>query len=61
MDNDIAVIDHDPTVAGVTLLFRLPFVLLAGIVNDRIRKRIQHAIAGACTNDEVISKRGNAF
>ncbi len=59
MDNHIAVIHHDPTLAGVALFFAFFAMRCAHGFQRRIRQRVQHAVAGAGTQDEVIGKGCN--
>ena len=56
MDNHVAIIHNDP--AGIGCPFDAAFfvVLLARFVIDTVRKRVQHAVAGAGADDEIIGK-----
>ena len=57
MDNHISVINNDPAIAGESLLFSLFIMFGADVFNGGFGERIQHAVAGAGTNDEVVGKR----
>lgn len=59
MDNHITEIHDHPAVAGETLFFAPHFMLFAHVVMDGICERIDHAVAGACADDEIISKRND--
>lgn len=61
MDDNIAVIHDHPAIAGVALFLGFLFEFLADIVNSGIGERIEHAVAGAGADDEIIGKRCNAF
>ena len=61
MYNDIAIVHDHPAIAGKPLLSSLFFVFFSDVVNDGIRKRIDHAVTGAGTDNEIVGKRDNAF
>jgi hypothetical protein len=60
MHNNIAIIHNYPPITGKALLLSLFFIFGLNIFNGCIRKRIDHAVAGAGTNNEIVSK-GNDF
>ena len=59
MDNHVTIIHNDP--AGIGCPFDATFfvVLLARFVIDTVRKRVQHAVAGAGADHKVIGKGGD--
>lgn len=61
MDNHIAIIHDNPAVSGVPLFFGFLFELLANIVDGTAGERVEHSVAGAGTNDEIIGEGGYAF
>lgn len=56
VEDDIAKIHNDPAVAGEALLFALFLVFGADVFNDRFCEGVDHAVAGAGTNNEIIGK-----
>jgi hypothetical protein len=56
MDDHIAKVHDEPAVAGEAFLFALLAVPLPYIFHHGIREGIQHAVAGAGADDEVICK-----
>ncbi len=61
MDYHAAEIHDLPAVAGQAFLFAFAAMLLAYFLDDTIRKRVEHAVAGACADDEIISKGHYVF
>lgn len=61
MRDHIAVIHDYPAVAGETLLFALFLMLDADIFNDGFREGVDHAVAGAGADDEIVGKRNDIF
>ncbi len=60
MQDHIAKVGDHPAITGQTLFFTLLLVFNTNVINHGIGKGIDHAIAGAGANDEIISK-GNDF
>lgn len=60
MHDYIAKVGDYPAIAGKALFFALFLVFHTNIIEHRIRERVNHAIAGAGADDEIISK-GNDF
>lgn len=60
MDNNIAKVHNDPAVAGVALFFAFLFVLLADVIDGGVGECVEHAVAGAGADNEVVGK-GNDF
>ena len=56
VDNNIAIIHDHPAIAGKPLLLSLPTVFGADVFNGGIGQRIDHAIAGSGTNNEIVGK-----
>ena len=61
MHDHVAIIHDDPTVAGKSLLFALLLVFLANIIQRGAGECVQHAVAGAGADDEIIGKRCDVF
>lgn len=61
MENYITKIYYHPAVAGVALFFGFLFVFLANFVNGGVCESIEHAVASACADDEIIGKGGYFF
>ena len=57
MDNHVAVIEHEPAFAGLSLYAAFLFVIRLGAFQHALGKRVKHAVAGAVADDKVISKR----
>ena len=56
MHDHIAEVDDLPSVAGQTLLFTLALVLLADVLQNCVGQRVQHAVACASADHEIIGK-----
>jgi hypothetical protein len=56
VDNDVAEIDHKPTVAGSTFVSPHQAKILLGFLDYGIRQAVQHAVTGPVAQDEKISK-----
>ena len=61
MHNHITVIHDHPAITGEALLLSLFFMLGSNVVNSGIGKRIDHAVTGAGTNNEIIVKETMPF
>lgn len=61
MEDDIAKVHDDPAVAGEALLFSLFLVLGADIFDGGFGEGVDHAVAGAGANNEIIGKRNDFF
>lgn len=59
MHDHVAKIHDDPAFAGLALLASLFAMLGADCIHQAVRKRIQHTVAGAVGNDEIIGKGCN--
>ncbi len=56
MEDDIAKVHDHPAVAGEALLFAFLVVLGADVFNNGFCEGVDHAVAGAGTNNEIIGK-----
>ena len=56
MQYHVAVIHHHPAVAGIAGFASLLAVVFADAFHHAVCQRIQHAVAGAGADDEVIGK-----
>ena len=61
MDDHIAVIHDHPAVAGEALFFALFSMPGADILDDGFGKGVDHAVAGASANNEIIGKGDDIF
>lgn len=61
MDNDIAIIEHEPAFLGLSLYASLFLVFLFGCLQHPFGKGVEHTVTGAIANDEIICKRSNVF
>ena len=61
MENDVTKIHDHPTVTREALLFPLLLMLYADIFNNGFCESIDHAVAGAGTNNEIIGKGYDIF
>lgn len=61
MHNYIAIIYDDPAIAGEALLFPLFLMFGANIFDGGFGERVNHAVTGAGTDDEIVSKRDDAL
>jgi len=61
MDDNIAIVHNDPAIAGVALFFAFLLVLFADVINGGIGKRVEHAVAGASADNEIVGKRNDLF
>ena len=59
MHDHIPVIKDKPAFPGLSLDASLLFVFLLGRFENTLGERVQHAVAGAITNDKVIGERCN--
>jgi hypothetical protein len=59
MHHHIAVVEHEPAFARLSLHAAFLFVILLGLLDHTLGKRVEHAIAGTIANDEIIGKRCN--
>lgn len=59
MEYHITKIGDHPAITGEPLFFALLLMFDANIIDDGVGKRIDHAVTGACADDEIISKRNN--
>ena len=57
MQDHIAKINDDPSVAGEALLLAFFLMFGADIFNGGFCERIQHAVAGAGADNKIISER----
>jgi hypothetical protein len=56
MHDGIAKIHDHPAIAGESLFLSLFIILGSHVVNNGIAKRIDHAVAGAGTDNKIIGK-----
>jgi hypothetical protein len=56
----IAVVYHQPAIAGFALFTAFFLVLLPHAFQDCFGQGVQHAVAGAVAEHEVVGERGNA-
>jgi len=61
MHDHVAVIEYDPAVACEALPFPLFFMTGADIFQGGIGERVDHTVARAAADDEVVGKRHNIF
>ena len=61
MNNHISVIHDDPAVAGEALLLSLLVVLGANVFDRGSGERVEHAVACAGADHEIVGKRNNIF
>ncbi len=61
MHNDIAVIQQQPAVAGISFDFPFLFEFFMNVFRCAFGERVQHAVAGAGADDEIIREGGNVF
>lgn len=61
MDDHIPVINHDPAIPGLALLFAFFEMVAAHGLQRGVGECIQHAITGAGAQDEIIGKRCDVF
>ena len=59
MDDDIPIIDQQPAFLGLAFQPPTGGMLFAQAFQHFVRQAVQHPVAGAGTNDEIISKIGN--
>ncbi len=60
MQDHIAKVSDHPAIAGQPLLFTLLLMFDTDVIEHSVGERIDHAVAGAGTNDKIIGK-GNNF
>ena len=56
VEDDIAKVHNDPAVAGEALLFAFFCMFGADVFDNGFGERVDHTVAGAGTNDEIIGK-----
>jgi len=56
MHDHVAVIQHEPALVGLTIDAAPFLVILFGGFQHPFGERVQHAVAGAIADDEVICK-----
>jgi hypothetical protein len=61
VDDDISIINDDPAAIRRPFNSSLFLVFLAGLLHHSIGKGIQHAVAGASTDNEVICEGCDLF
>lgn len=59
MHDDIAKVHDLPAVAGQAFFFTFFLVFLADVFQHSISESVEHAVAGACTEHEVVGKLNN--
>ena len=57
----VTIINDHPSIAGEALLFPLLLMFGADVFYGGLGKRVDHAVAGAGTDDEIVGKRNNIF
>ena len=61
MHDHIAVIEHEPAFLGLSFHAALFLVILLGGFEHTFGERVEHAVAGAVADDEIIGKRCDVF
>jgi hypothetical protein len=61
MHNDIAVVQDEPAFFRLSFHTTFFLVILLGGFQHGLGKRVEHSVAGAITDDEIIGKRCNVF
>ena len=61
MEDDITKIHDHPAIAREALLFAFFGMFRADVFDDRFCERIDHAVAGSGTNNEIIGKGNDVF
>lgn len=61
MEDDITKIHDHPAIARKALLFAFFGMFRADVFDDRFCERIDHAVAGSGTNNEIIGKGNDVF
>jgi len=61
MHDHVAVIEDEPAFLCLSFHAALFLVILLGGFDDTFGERVQHTVAGAVADDEVISKRCDVF
>ena len=61
MQNHVTVIYDEPAIACLTLFAAFLPVLFAHTVQYRIGQRIEHTVAGAVANDEIVCESSDVF
>ena len=61
MQDHVTVVHDDPAVAGESLLFSLFLEFGANVCNGGFGKRVEHAVAGAGADDEIICEGNNVL
>jgi hypothetical protein len=57
----VAVVHYQPAVAGFAFQPAFLFMLCTHVIYDRFCQGVQHAVAGAVADDEVVGEGGNVF
>jgi hypothetical protein len=57
MDDHVAVIEHEPAFAGLSLHAAFLFVICLGRLQYALGERIKHAVTGTVADDKVVGKR----
>ena len=61
MDDHVAVIHHDPAVAGVPLLFGFLLEFFTDVVDGAVGERVEHTVAGSGADHKIIGKGCDPF
>ncbi len=61
MEDNIAKVHDDPAVAGEALLFAFFLMFDANVFYDGFGEGVDHTVAGAGANDEIIGKGYDVF
>ena len=61
MDDNVPIIEHKPAFAGLTFDSSFFLVIFLGCFEHAFGKRVEHAVAGAVADDEIIGKRCHVF
>ena len=61
MEDDITKIHDDPAIAREPLLFAFFCMFGADVFYDRFCERVDHTVAGAGTDNEIIGKWNDVF
>ncbi len=61
MHDYITVIDNYPSITGKALLFTFFLMFVANVFDGGLGESIDHAVTGAGTDDEIVSKRDDVF
>ncbi len=61
MEDDVAEVHHHPAIAGKPLFSGFLFIFLFDLVHSDACQRVQHSVAGAGADDEIIGEGGDIF